>query len=201
MPEHVVAVEALDHAEELLVVGAVDLVLGTASLAVAVPELAVANLVDRADHEVEPLPEALHERAVLVDGRRLHPELEASAQRNLIAELVAHSVELGEVGLVRAVGDRGAVLEACPRRIVPLRLDAVVNMLGEADLVEVEPDRVERDLPERVGRVVREARVDVTDSSVPSVSRGQASTLRRRHSRGETPCTLLKAREKCSWLG
>ena len=159
--EDAVVVEALHHGEHLLVVGAVDLVLGASLLEVAIPELAVSHLVDRADHEVEPLAQAGHELVAPSDRVRLHAQLEAGSQSDVTAELVARRLDLVEVGLIGAVGDRAPALEARSRRLVPLGLHPVVDVLGEADLVEVEPQRVERHLAQRVGGVVGVAGVNV----------------------------------------
>ena len=114
VPEDRVVSEALHDAEQLLVVGAVDLLLRATALEVPVPELEVAHLMDGADDEVETVSERPHEGVVPSDRRGLDAELEARAQRDAITELLSRALELVEVRDVRAVGDRATVLEAGP---------------------------------------------------------------------------------------
>ena len=164
MAQHGVVGEGLDHGEHLLVVDGVNFLLRAAALELPVPVLEVAHLVDGADHKVEPVTEPLHERAVLPERRALNAELESRAECDAIAQLLAQGVHLREVGIVRAVGDRVPVLEAGPAGLVPLGLHAVVHVLGEANLVQVETDGVERHLAQGVGRVVGVPGVNVVVS-------------------------------------
>lgn len=161
VPEHVVVVVGLDELEKLLVVGLSRLGAGVGSLKFAVPKLEVVDLVHGADHKVELVAESADQVAVLFLGDGLSSELQARTNLDLARELGANIFDFCQIGFIGAVGYGATVFKTSASRIAPLRLNAVVHMLGKANLVQVEPDGVECHLAQRIGGIVGVSRVNV----------------------------------------
>ena len=161
MPQHAVARKPFDHLEHLGVVGVVVLLLGAPALKVPGPELGVAHLVDGEDGEIHLRPPAIDDRTVLGDGVALHPQLKPALHGEVGGVALARRREGGEVARVIDVHDGLAVHDACERCVVGIGFHAVVDVVGEADFVQVEPDRVAADVVDGVPGVVAEFRVDM----------------------------------------
>lgn len=91
----------------------------------------------------------------------LHAQLETARNADFRAVALADAAKLLKVGGVGAVGDGVAVLKARAGRLVPVWLYAVVHVLREAQLVEIDANGIPHDLLHGVGGVVRVCGVNV----------------------------------------
>ena len=198
-----VVLEGLDDLQQLLVVGAVVLVLRAAALEVARPKLEVAHLVDGADDEVELVLPRLEEGVVLLNPVTLRAQLEARPDGQLARELLAHLVDLGEVGRVVDVGDCNPVHHGRARGVAAVLLhvglDAVVHVVGEAQLLDAELHRIGADVLHRVDGVVGELAVHVVVSKhvKPFLPKRARNGFAPHLSVGRTSCPTPRAR--CLW--
>ena len=153
-------VEVLDNAQHLLVVLHVVLLLRPALLERSIPKLLVTNLVDGQDDEVPCIGVLVEQRLVLVERVRLHAEFHTRFHRELRCKSLARPLDGGEVALVvdvdggLALNDLGAGGVAAV--FVPVGADAVVHVVGDADLVDAAFNGERADVFEREDGVVGE---------------------------------------------
>lgn len=152
--EDAVMLEPLHDGVHLFVIAVVVFLLGAAPLEVAGPELLILHLVDRKDDEVEGV--AAVERLELGDGVLLDAELHAGADDDPVAVEGFHPFDFSHKLRVIDVGKRFAVPVLDLFAAVPVDLDPVVDVVGDADFVHPHPDGVADDLFHRIDRIVAE---------------------------------------------
>ena len=131
----------------------------------AVPEFLVAHLVDGQDDEIPFGGVPVEERAEAVDGVRLYAKFHAGLYGELGRKTLARPCDGGEIALVVDV-DRGLALEhlgagGVAAVFVPVGAHAVVDVVGDADLVDAALDGEGAHVVERKHGVVGKLRVHV----------------------------------------
>ena len=165
VPQYAPVIKRIDHVKHFLVVRGVVLVLRAPPLKLARPKLLVAHLVDGQDDEVERAREAVEQGVVAVLRVRLHAKFQTAAHFKPAGVALACLHDGGDVALVVHIGGGYAFDYGRQRRVaaelVHIRLDAVIDVIGDADLIEAAVYGVAADRVERIDGIVRKLGMDM----------------------------------------
>ena len=156
--------KARRHVIEFLVVGTVVFLLASSLLELARPELKVAHLMDGQQREVQMVLPLIPQRVELRNRVRLYAKLQTTLDGQAPCPLVAQRLDAREVRVVVHVHHALVLHHLGRERLIPVGFDAVVHVIGEADLVEVILPGIRAHLRRDVPRVVREHAVHVVVS-------------------------------------
>ena len=148
---------AVHQRQQLLVVPLVVLPLGPALLELLGPELLVLHLVDRQEHKVQGI--FLKKGPEPGDGVDLHPKLQPGFQGDPVPVPLPQFPDGGMVLGIIHIGQELAVLPDHLLPGIPVHLNAVIHVVGEAELFQAQSDGVPRHLLHGISRVVAEGGV------------------------------------------
>ena len=161
MRQHAVVLKAGGNVIQLLVVGKVVRLLAATLLKLARPKLKVSHLMDGKQREVKLVLVLVPQGIELRYRVRLYAKLQAGLDGDAIRPTLTQVGDAREVCVVVNIYHTLALHHLGRERILPVRLDAVVHVIGKADLVKVVLPSILHNLLGNVPRVIREHAMNV----------------------------------------